>query len=67
MPYVVNGGFGVYTGNNPCRIAAKVSELLSAPATLREMSRRARAQSRPDATRAIAADIAGVLLNSKQR
>lgn len=69
MPYVVNGGFGVYSGNNPRRIADKVGELLSDPATLKEMSSRARALSRPDATRAIAADIASVLLttNNKSR
>jgi hypothetical protein len=26
VPYVVDGGFGVYTGNSPRRIADKVSE-----------------------------------------
>lgn len=67
MPYVVNGGFGVYTGNSPRKIADKVGGVLSDPVLLREMSRRARAQSRPGATRDIAKDIAGVLLNNKRR
>jgi hypothetical protein len=26
VPYVVDGGFGVYTGNSPRRIADKVSD-----------------------------------------
>lgn len=66
MPYVVKGGFGVYTGNNPRRIADKVGQLLSDPFALRCMSSKARALSRPDATRTIAADIAGVLLSNKR-
>jgi hypothetical protein len=28
VPYVVDGGFGVYTGNSPRRIADKVSDNL---------------------------------------
>lgn len=66
MPYVVDGGFGVYTGNSPRRIADTVGRLLSNEAVLRKMSQRARQLSRPEATKSIAADIAGVLLNNKR-
>jgi UDP-N-acetylglucosamine:LPS N-acetylglucosamine transferase len=45
---------------------SQVSELLSDEATLQRMSARARQLSRPEATRAIAADIASVLLNPKR-
>lgn len=91
MPFVVEGGFGVYTGNSPKRIAEKVgvipdcgtrtegfifiaptfcmplqvTALVSDDAALQRMSSRAKHLSRPDATRAIAADIAAVLLSNK--
>lgn len=65
MPYVVNGGFGVYTGCKPQRIAKVVSDLFSSAGTARlaEMSAKAKEQSRPKATYAIARDIASLALN----
>ena len=63
----MKGGFGVYTGNNPRKIAAKVSELISNNKILERMSQRAKQLSRPEATKAIASDIASVLLSNKHR
>lgn len=65
MPYVVNGGFGVYTGCKPHRIAKVVSHLFSTSgaARLAEMSARAKELSRPKATYDIARDIASLALN----
>eukprot|EP00600_Ochromonadales_sp_CCMP1393_P015312 CAMPEP_0175033728 /NCGR_PEP_ID=MMETSP0005-20121125/22187_1 /TAXON_ID=420556 /ORGANISM="Ochromonas sp., Strain CCMP1393" /LENGTH=415 /DNA_ID=CAMNT_0016294431 /DNA_START=505 /DNA_END=1753 /DNA_ORIENTATION=+ len=62
VPFVVKGGFGVYTGNNPKKIASTVSDLVSNDTRLREMSEHAKILSHPEATKAIATDIAGVLL-----
>ena len=67
VAYVVDGGFGVYTGNNPKAIAMKVAELVSDPTRLKDMSIKARRLSHPDATKAIAADIAGVLLRKDKK
>jgi UDP-N-acetylglucosamine:LPS N-acetylglucosamine transferase len=64
---VTEGGFGVYTGNSPQRIAAQVCELVRDDVKLRRMSERARKLSRPEATREIAADIASVLLHPPRR
>ena len=61
----MKGGFGVYAGKIPSRIANKVSELVSDESLLCRMSKRARKLSTPEATRAIAAEIAFVLLNGK--
>lgn len=62
MPYVVNGGFGVYTGNSPKKIANTVSNLFSNDTVLKEMSTKAKLMSHPEATKVIANDIAEVLL-----
>jgi UDP-N-acetylglucosamine:LPS N-acetylglucosamine transferase len=65
VPYVVNGGFGVFTGCRPKRIAETVLNLFadSTGSKLKKMSDNARAQSRPEATRAIAKDIATMTLS----
>lgn len=54
MPYVVRGGFGVYTGNRPRKIAQTVQALFRNEATLAQMSLRAKLQARPEVTIAAA-------------
>lgn len=66
VPFVVQGGFGVYTGNSPRRIADQVGALLVDEPRLRGMSQRARQLSRPEATKSIASDIAKTMLNDKR-
>lgn len=56
----------MYTGKAPRRIASKVCELVSDESLLSMMSKRARELSTPEATRAIAAEIASVLLNENR-
>ncbi|KAJ1424406.1 hypothetical protein B484DRAFT_331242 [Ochromonadaceae sp. CCMP2298] len=63
VPFVVNGGFGIYPGNNPKKIANTVSELVCFnDIRLATMSKVAKSLSHPDAVKTIAADIADVLL-----
>jgi 1,2-diacylglycerol 3-beta-galactosyltransferase len=62
VPYVVDGGFGLYSGQDPECIADTVHELLLDPARLAEMSRKAKAQSLPGATLAIAKDLSAMCL-----
>lgn len=62
MPFVVNGGFGVYTGNRPHKIAETVAGLLSDDQRLLEMSTRAKLLSHPEATMAIAKQIGDAVL-----
>jgi UDP-N-acetylglucosamine:LPS N-acetylglucosamine transferase len=62
VPYVVKGGFGVYPGNNPKKIASTVSELVSDPQRLQAMSDNAKSLSHPEAVKTIACDIGDVLL-----
>lgn len=57
VPYVVDGGFGVYTGNKPLKIAAAVTRMMRDEALLGDMSKRARGESHQDATTSIARDI----------
>lgn len=56
VPYVVNGGVGVYR-RRPREIGAVVAEWLADPPTLTAMAARARALGRADASRAIARSI----------
>lgn len=65
VPYVVDGGFGLYAKNNPKKIAKTVYELFEDDSLLQSMSARAKSLSRPDATRAIAKDIGSVALRTK--
>lgn len=62
MPYVVDGGFGVYTGNRPKKIANTVYGLFNNEATLEKMSALAKQKSKPEATRLIAKDIGEIAL-----
>lgn len=62
MPFVVKGGFGVYPGQRPARIAQTVAQLVQDDERLQAMSRRARQAARPEATVAIARDIAECML-----
>ncbi|RYH12824.1 hypothetical protein EON65_37225 [archaeon] len=62
VPYVVKGGFGVYTGNRPKKIADTVSQLFSENSRLAEMSVRAKLLSHPEATMSIARDIGETML-----
>jgi 1,2-diacylglycerol 3-beta-galactosyltransferase len=66
VPYVTEGGFGVYTGNNPKKIADQVYKLFQNDVLLNEMSTKARSLSRKDATKLIAKDIGEMCLNSRQ-
>eukprot|EP01041_Mallomonas_annulata_P006788 gene6788-13747_t len=65
VPYVVDGGFGVYTGNRPVKVADAVSKFFSDEAMLQRMSRLARAQSHQDATTAIARDMGCIVLTGQ--
>ena len=58
----MNGGFGVYTGNRPKKIASAVSKLFSDQELLDGMIKKAKALSRPDATLSIARDIGQITL-----
>ena len=66
MPYVVDGGFGVYTGCRPNKIADTVFKWFNDETgmKLKAMSHTAVALSRPHATYEIARDIAGIALHS---
>lgn len=62
VPYVVKGGFGVYTGMKPRKIADTVSSLFQNEDKLTQMSFRAKELSHPEATMSIARDIGETLL-----
>ena len=62
VPYVVDGGFGKYTGNKPKLIGDEVYKLFKNERQLDEMSKRAKSLARPDATVTIAKDIGTRLL-----
>jgi UDP-N-acetylglucosamine:LPS N-acetylglucosamine transferase len=65
VPYVVGGGFGVYTGQKPKRIANAVFKLFNDDKLIQEMSKNAKALSRPEATLSIAKDIGSLAINGK--
>lgn len=65
MPYVVDGGFGVYTGNRPRKIADTVHKFFTDDTLMQKMSRAAVARSRPLATSEIARDIGNIVLREK--
>jgi UDP-N-acetylglucosamine:LPS N-acetylglucosamine transferase len=52
----------VYTGNKPKKIAAIVSNLFNDDQLLKEMSKKAKKQSHPEATKEIAKDIGDFVL-----
>ncbi len=65
MPYVVNGGFGVYTGQSPARITNTVCDWISHDENLATMSDQAKHLSHPKATISIAKDIGDCILHGK--
>lgn len=65
VPYVVKGGFGIYTGNRPKKIADTVYDLFSDAERLEGMSKLAKKKSRPEATKLIAKDIGDIAIRSK--
>jgi 1,2-diacylglycerol 3-beta-galactosyltransferase len=64
VPYVVDGGFGLYSGQEPERIAEAVYELLADPVRLEKMSKRAKELSLPKATLSIAEELSAMCLRS---
>ena len=66
VPYVVDGGFGVYTGNRPSKIAKTVYEFFNDDMKLERMSKTARSLSRPEATHLISKDIIDIVLRKTQ-
>lgn len=62
IPYVVQGGFGVYTGNRPKKIADAVGNLFQNENLRKEMSLKAQLASNRDATKVIAKEIGEVSL-----
>ena len=62
VPYVVDGGFGVYTGNRPNKIAKTVYEFFNNDEKLERMSKVARSLSRPEATYRISKDLVDIVL-----
>lgn len=66
VPYVVDGGFGIYTGNKPKKIANTVGALFTNEERLEKMSELARQKSRPEATKNIATDIGEALLHHRK-
>jgi 1,2-diacylglycerol 3-beta-galactosyltransferase len=67
VPYVVRGGFGLYPGPNPKKIASTVAKLIIDDARLKEMGNRALAAARPEATNEIAHDIGRIVLRSPDK
>ena len=66
VPYVVKGGFGLYSGSKPKRIASIVYKLFQNKNILEEMSVAAESNSNPDATKFIARDIGNLVLSDKE-
>jgi 1,2-diacylglycerol 3-beta-galactosyltransferase len=64
VPFVVNGGFGLFSGEEPSRIAETVFTLLNDAPRLAAMSKRAKELSLPGATLAIARDLAKICKRS---
>lgn len=64
VPYVVEGGFGVYCGNKPRRIADTVQQWFKDESLLKQMSNKAILQSHPEATEVIAVDIGAIALRT---
>ena len=62
VPYVVDGGFGVYTGNRPQKIANTVYDFFNDDNKLKRMSKVARSLSRPEATNLISKDLVDIVL-----
>jgi len=67
VPYVVDGGFGVYTGNNPKRIADAVHKLFHDENLMKGMVAKAKAQSHPEATLSIARGIGKLALGLDEK
>jgi 1,2-diacylglycerol 3-beta-galactosyltransferase len=66
VPYVVDGGFGVYSGNKPNKIAKHVYKLFTDEKSLRTMSQRSFELSSAGATRNIALDIGHICLRKER-
>jgi len=64
VPYVVNGGFGMYSGNRPKLVAEHVFKLFSSEILLKSMSANSLMQSSPMATWAISKDIGALVLKA---
>lgn len=65
IAYVVDGGFGVYTGNRPKKVAKAVCDLFKNETALKAMSDRCIASSHMQATKQIAKDIAITVLDKR--
>lgn len=63
----MDGGFGVYTGNRPNKIAKTVSEFFDNDEKLHRMSKVAKSLSRPEATKVIAKDLIDIVLRETPR
>ena len=59
---MVDGGFGVYTGNRPEKIANTVYDFFNDDNKLKKMSKVARSLSRPEATNLISKDLVDIVL-----
>ena len=62
VPYVTKGGFGVYSGNNPAKIADHVLDLFSDDRKMKAFASNSLAASSPSATSNIARDIGRIVL-----
>lgn len=62
VPYVVQGGFGLYPGPKPRKIASSVAKLIMDDKRMQIMSEKALATARPEATQEIARDIGNIVL-----
>lgn len=67
VPYVVQGGFGLYPGPKPRKIAASVAKLIVDDDRLQSMSEKALAAARPEATQEISRDIGNIVLRSPEK
>lgn len=69
MPYVVDGNFGVYTGNKPLKIASTVLNWFNSPEIINQMSRNAvnLGLCHSEATKVISKDIGKMLFNPDER
>ena len=62
VPYVVDGGFGVWSGQNPKHIADEVYNLFENEQRLADMSAMATQQSRAESSMLIAKDIGAIAM-----
>lgn len=67
VPYVVQGGFGLYPGPRPRKIASSVAKLIVDDKRMQSMGEKALAAARPEATQEISRDIGNIVLRTPDK